>query len=298
MKKTRNRIFAMVLTCAFCTSMVSVPAAAEETVRKDFAYYQGLSDYDVYAEYCEFYGYEVQEELPSGFAQPDWALYQYHATNDGDGTGFYMECTDTLEDLYDSLEATPELFGFPEEWETSAPLVSIEPTSEWVQYDHTQYELYDINLNTEIFTLIDESYTKYYAQNDRFIFDMYRLRLTLEHSDFAKQYSHPDAVVRQYKIEGMPENPIFGDVNSDGVVNTLDAANILTFAALLGTYYTCPEIEGVDSRVSDVTGNGWINAIDAAIILYHVAHRGAGYEVTLEEYVNEWLNTKGESIYG
>ena len=290
----KKKLFALLTAvCMLCSAGGAVSA---QEVRKDFAYYQGLSDYEVYAEYCEFYGYEVQEELPSGFAQPDWAIYMYHATYDGDGTGFYMECTDTLEDLYDSLEATPELFGFPEEWETSAPLVSIEPTSEWVQYDHAQYELYDIKLNTEIFTLIDESYTKYYAQKDRFIFDMYRIRLTLEHSDFAKQYSHPDAVVRQYKIEGIPENPVFGDANSDGVVNAVDAASILTFAALTGSYI-CPEIEGVDSRVSDVTGNGWINAIDAAIILYHTAHRGAGYEETLEEYVNEWLSTKGESIY-
>ena len=266
----------MALACAFCTSVVSMPAAAEEEVHKDFAYYLSMSDYEVYAEYCEFYGYEVQEELPLGFAQPDWAIHMYHALYDEDGTGFYMECTDALEDLYDSLEASPELFGFPEEWETSAPLVSIEPTSEWVQYDHAQYELYDIKLNTEIFTLIDESYTKYYAQKDRFIFDMYRIRLTLEHSDFAKQYSHPDAVVRQYKIEGMPENPVFGDANSDGAVNAVDAASILTFAAQLGTFYTCPEIEGVDSRVSDVTRNGWINALDAAVILSYAADTGAG----------------------
>ncbi len=298
MKRLRSRAAALVSSCVFCTSMVSVPAAAEETVSKDFAYYQGLSDYDVYAEYCQTYGYEAKEDVSLGFAQPDSASYLYHTTDYGDGVGFYVECTDALQSIYDSLEATPELFGFPEEWETSAPLVTIEPTSEWVQYDHAQYELYDIKFNMKIFTLIDESYTKYLDKNDRFIFDMYRLRLTLEHSDFAKQYSHPDAVVRQYKIEGMPENPIFGDVNSDGVVNTLDAANILHYAALIGTVYMPPEIVDVDSRVSDVTGNGWMNAIDAAIILYYVAHRGAGYEGTLEEYVNGWLETKGETIYG
>lgn len=56
---------------------------------------------------------------------------------------------------------------------------------------------------------------------------------------------------------------IYGDVNGDGVINKLDAANILSH------YYSYISLTGVYKVAADVNKNGEINKLDAASILSH-----------------------------
>ena len=56
---------------------------------------------------------------------------------------------------------------------------------------------------------------------------------------------------------------IYGDVNGDGVINKLDAANILSH------YYGYISLTGVYKVAADVNKNGEINKLDAASILSH-----------------------------
>ena len=56
---------------------------------------------------------------------------------------------------------------------------------------------------------------------------------------------------------------IYGDVNGDGVINKLDAANILS------DYYGYISLTGVYKVAADVNKNGEINKLDAASILSH-----------------------------
>ena len=65
-----------------------------------------------------------------------------------------------------------------------------------------------------------------------------------------------------------PDTPtptvLIGDVNCDGLVNSIDAAFVLQFvAALLGSL-PCPD-------AADTNGNGDVNSIDAALILQFTA---------------------------
>ena len=61
-----------------------------------------------------------------------------------------------------------------------------------------------------------------------------------------------------------PVAPMLGDVDRDGVVNSIDAALILQLAAGLLTGLPCP-------AAADVNGDGRIDAIDAALVLQYVA---------------------------
>ena len=57
------------------------------------------------------------------------------------------------------------------------------------------------------------------------------------------------------------ESPPCGDVNADGVVNSLDAAQALKFDAFL------IELSAQALAVADVNGDGTVNSLDAAQIL-------------------------------
>ncbi len=56
---------------------------------------------------------------------------------------------------------------------------------------------------------------------------------------------------------------IYGDVNGDGLINKLDAANILS------VYYGYIDLSGVYKVAADVNKDGEINKLDAAMILSH-----------------------------
>ncbi len=63
---------------------------------------------------------------------------------------------------------------------------------------------------------------------------------------------------------------LLGDVNGDGILNSVDASAILTYYAVLMTEQT-PTMK-FDTSVADYNGDGIINAIDASAILTYYAN--------------------------
>ena len=78
-----------------------------------------------------------------------------------------------------------------------------------------------------------------------------------------------------------------GDIDADGVVNAVDASQILIKAAELGAGETvAPE----DLVLMDVNGDNQINAIDASILLSYAANAGASADFPeFSEYVAQRL---------
>ncbi len=79
---------------------------------------------------------------------------------------------------------------------------------------------------------------------------------------------------------------LLGDLNGDQIVNSGDAAAILSAAALIGSGAESgltPEQESA----ADVNADGNINAGDASLVLSYAAESGTGYTGTLEEYLAE-----------
>lgn len=76
-----------------------------------------------------------------------------------------------------------------------------------------------------------------------------------------------------------------GDLNGDGEVNAVDAADLLIAAALIGA----GESSGLTDEqkiAADVDGNEELNAVDASIILQYAAACGAGVEnAKIEDFV-------------
>lgn len=189
----------------------------ETTTRKDFAYYLSLSDYEVYTEYCAtygpFYGYKAQAELPAEEDLPDYYFYKPYVESEGNRIKFWADCTKDLEDSYLDLQFMPELFGFPKEWsrtvkhvdvegniigEEPFPLIFLDHRSH-VNYDGVEYCQFYVDLWLDDVVRIDQNYTEEIYDDT---IDMYRICLTLENSDFAKQYKHPEEVFHRYSIPG------------------------------------------------------------------------------------------------
>lgn len=245
-RRTMNRITASLLGCLMLPVM---PVFAEEEPAKDFLYYHSLSDYAVYQEYCALYGFEAEETLPEENALPDYEFLRHYL--DG-GTIFYVYCQ---KEVPYTINTMPEMFGLPAEWYkqelieenengqhfTYQQVVDVRETPGITTTENgTQCTYYGIqymlwNIEHYVSDFVQGSY-------DDSIVDIYRLRLSLHHSDFVAQYAclEDDAnvspVVQYYTIVGgdntAPE--VFGDINGDNIVDAIDASYILQYAASTG----------------------------------------------------------------
>ena len=75
-----------------------------------------------------------------------------------------------------------------------------------------------------------------------------------------------------------------GDLDKDEAVNAVDAAEILTAAASVGSGSDSGLNNG-QQYAADVNADGELNALDAALILQYAAYAGAGGTLTFEEYL-------------
>lgn len=88
-------------------------------------------------------------------------------------------------------------------------------------------------------------------------------------------YGYNDSATYNYAVEhgftfiSLDEGNINGDVNSDGILNSVDASAILTYYAVLMTEQT-PTMK-FDTSVADYNKDGVINSIDASAILTYYA---------------------------
>lgn len=92
----------------------------------------------------------------------------------------------------------------------------------------------------------------------------YRATLWLYNDENLKTLAREEAeVIYDYFSQIKPQNFTVGDVNGDGMINAVDASNILSAYADISTG---TEII-LNRNVSDVNGDGMIDAIDATQIL-------------------------------
>ncbi len=168
--------------------------------KKNFEYYHTLSDYEVYAEYCEMYGFEAEEELPSEEELPDYQLLRYYTTEtpmNYPRVEFYVWCTEDLSDCDYLLSEMPELFGFPEDWNI-IELFSGESSRMIV--DGVTYYKCSVLYNFDELSYYEPDYTD--ARFEDNVIDAYRVLLSLYHSDFVAEYGCPTETVEFYTIEG------------------------------------------------------------------------------------------------
>ncbi len=78
---------------------------------------------------------------------------------------------------------------------------------------------------------------------------------------------------------------VMGDVNNDGEIDAVDSAFVLT-AASVGVAGRDSRLSLVQESAADVKQNSTVNAYDASYILSYSAKRGAGSELTFEEYMD------------
>ncbi len=255
MRKLKQNIIALSTMLTFCASMTAVIASAEGETVKDFLYYHTLSDYEVYLEYCELYGFEAEETLPEETVLPDYQALRYYTKDGGHGIKFYVYCD---KEVPGELNDTPEIFGLPAEWFEQTLIESTEDSAlysyHWVAEametvgiatteNGTECTMYSVEYNFKGVSHFEPDYAE--GSYEDSIVDIYRVRLSLHHSDFVAQYAcleddpNVSPVVQYYTIEGNVNPPaVYGDINGDGAVNATDAACILQYAAAVGAGYT------------------------------------------------------------
>lgn len=77
-----------------------------------------------------------------------------------------------------------------------------------------------------------------------------------------------------------------GDLDKDESVNAVDAAEILTAAASVGSGSDSGLNNG-QQYAADVNADGELNAVDAALVLQYAAYVGAGYKGSLMDFLTE-----------
>jgi len=87
-------------------------------------------------------------------------------------------------------------------------------------------------------------------------------------------------------VDNIPEDEgnSLGDVNTDGEVDSLDAANILIAAALVGANMDSG-LSDAQKIAADTNKNGTFGAEDAALVLQYAAAIGSGYTGEFEEFL-------------
>lgn len=76
---------------------------------------------------------------------------------------------------------------------------------------------------------------------------------------------------------------LFGDINNDGMINSIDASDILAYYAMLST--SGERAYELDFNIADVNYDGYINSVDASIILSYYAFISTKNYMSLSEYL-------------
>lgn len=262
----------------------SLPVCAEEPT-KDWGYYWNLDDYAVYKEYVETYGHfgalddhAVEPTLPKATELPWYDSAKFYITN-GNGNSImpFIVTKQDKEISVDQLrEKAPSYFGFPDEWsfETDGRTYSV------LQFEQAQKSKWALGFDFEVLSRNGSKDIPVI----RSTVDVYRLHLTLEHSDFAQDYTKPmttyDSTPQGFH-EILIEAPVGetycipGDPNEDGTANASDAAAILIEAAALGSGNVSIFTEA-QTNAADVNGDHTVNSSDATVVLMYAAAVGSG----------------------
>lgn len=118
--------------------------------------------------------------------------------------------------------------------------------------------------------------------------------------DIAKQLEtdYPDAIAfaqPEFTVDGEQGSIIFrgnsawegiGDLNADFMINSVDAASVLTCSALVGSGNdNALDVDAL--KLADINADGNADALDAATILEYAAYAGAGGEDSIAEFLTK-----------
>ncbi len=267
MKKKLQKLTALFLSIVMLP-VIPVSVNAEEP-EKNFEYYQSLSDYEVYKEFCDTHSlFDAQETLPAENEMPMYAGWKHYLEHNYIDMSFqfaskevlYDEQTMTEEEitaLFEKLN-NPSLYGFPVDWKavnaSGIPenIVDCMVNTDWtVDFgDGMTYPQYELKVHTQLFEKFAPE--KSYLED---MTDIYRIWLTIQNSEFIRTYLVDKAEqVSLYAEETPPVSDLYGDLNKDGAVNAADAALILQYAAAVGAGYTGSlenYIEGPSTNVDE-----------------------------------------------
>lgn len=87
-----------------------------------------------------------------------------------------------------------------------------------------------------------------------------------------------------YEPNGYVPNQPYGDINTDGTVDAIDASMILSEYARSATG-AAKEFDELQQVLADVDLNGAIDAIDASLVLSYYAYKATGGEMSVIEFL-------------
>lgn len=235
----------------------TIPSFPVTAADNDWEHYAAMDDYAVYCEYCQWKGIEPAEKLPARRDLPDHDHFYWNGYAMFDNIHVDLDVVDLDGD--DKFTAEDErahrvdasYYGFPSNWITekwqpfgyrdNAPLLVIASGGVVVfKFNERADETLSIRSNSV---------------------NYYRIKLTLLHSEFAKE--HPiREVLTLYPLESSV--PRLGDTNANDEIEILDV--ILVNKALLGGVTLTDEQE----HAADVDQNGVIDTTDALMLLKEV----------------------------
>ncbi len=268
------------------------------TPEKNWEYYWNLDDYSVYREFTETcgigsaYADDVKFQLPPEKALPFYNTMRWQVDHtawaEPELVYWVPEDAPLGDNEAAALAEQQSYFGFPDAWHLDNEVIL-----EQVEYpDGGGYTSYR-DLGCHVVRPQGANYVgtirfrfdelEHLGTTDipvfRSVLDVYRLELTLIHSEFAQDHIRRDDNGR-YRIEhpvptGESGYSLKGDPNEDGVLNASDAAVMLIEAARTGAGGDSALTEA-QNLAADVNGDGTVNASDASLLLIYAAELGAG----------------------
>lgn len=230
-------------------SMIGINANAEEST-KNWDYYASMDDYAVYCEYCQVNGIEVADSLPSRKNLPCYNGYVYQGYVMIDNMIISLGENNFTDEAEQQHRETATYYGFPENWfrENNPPLeISTLGGIVSFVFNRSAEETQSLKAN---------------------IINGYRIELTIQNSDFAKEYPIQN-ISAALPAENMNK---LGDVNLNGSVDIIDVISINR--AVLGKETLTKE----QNLTADANQNGIVDASDSLMIMKEIVGITSNFE--------------------
>ena len=247
--KTKRIKATIVAITSLSLSMIGINASAEEPI-KNWDYYASMDDYAVYCEYCQINGIEAADSLPSRKNLPCYNNYVYQGYVLIDDMAASLDKNLFTDEAEQQHRENAAYYGFPENWfrEEESPL-GVYTLGGIVSFEFNRKAEETKNIKTNII-------------------NGYRIELTIQNSDFAKEYPIQDIGVI------LPDGNMnkLGDINLDGSVDIIDVISINK--AVLGKE-TLTEKQNL---TADANQNGTVDASDSLMIMKEIVGITSNFE--------------------
>ncbi|MCR4646946.1 MAG: dockerin type I repeat-containing protein [Oscillospiraceae bacterium] len=264
-----------------------------EEEAKNWDYYWNLDDYAVYKDYVRTHGkpftdgemqFVPEDTLPAETELPWYENMHYYVTNDTyfDGITYWVDEKLTDQDVIEMAE-TPSYFGFPDAWHLDKYEMLYDDGDSGAYMDVGCHVVRPFGASHCGSISLRFDQLKNIGVQEipviRSVVDLYRIQLTLEHSQFAQEHVRINSYGYDFRFDppyGTTDAYYsFGDPSGDGVVNASDAAAVLIEAAAVGAGMETGFTE-TQLSAADVNRDGTVNASDAAVVLVYASAVGSG----------------------